>query len=183
MKKFVGGIVSGAVGVFIVLLAAGGIALVALPGQIIHAMGGKTGAEYEVIVGSLNETKGILTTAQTELGNAKSALDKANEQVVGLQGQVGELNSTITGLQGQLSSWNGLVCSHTWDDFMTPNVLATWNSAPNDFFNSIGFGVYVTQWTPNKLDTTKPFTTLIHDIEGEMVFDVSEHCLIFKDPI
>jgi hypothetical protein len=160
----------------LIVVAAGGVVVVADRPQVIHALSGKTGAEYSKVMGDLDKANG-------QIGDLQGQLKTANGQIDELNKQINTLNSTIAGLQGQIGSWNALVCSHTWAEFVTPNELTFWNDLPNGIFSSMGFELYATQWKPVVVDPSKPFTTLILDVKANIVWDVTDHCIIMKKSV
>jgi uncharacterized protein YukE len=170
-------------GLLIVLFAAEGFAIGFGRDQVIHVLNGKTVAEYQGVMDNLTTANGKIGDLQNQVGNLNGQIGDLKGQKGDLQSKIETLNSTIAGLQGQIGSWNALVCSHTWAEFATPNELTFWSDLPNGIFSSMGFELYATQWKPAVVDSSKPYTTLILDVKANIVWDVTDHCIIMKESV
>ena len=172
----------------LVIVGSGAVAL-ATPQSIIHALGGKTGIEYNDIVTTLNQTKDSLNQtkdslnqtqanlaqAQGDLEKAKSDLGTANGQISTLEGQVKDLNAFV-------DQWKKVLCQHTWAEATNKNMAFPADNKDGSLrklFNALGFDLLVTQWKYS-LDTNQPYDVLIQDLKGEIILDVTKHCLIFS---
>lgn len=178
MKKFVLGIISGGAVVFVVLLLVGGIAVAGFSGQTIHAMGGKTGAEYSKVVGDLNTANGQIGDLQTQVGNLNGQIKDLNDQIGNLNGQVKTLNT-------QLDQWKGLLCSQSWSEATDLNMVGPVNSSDGSVgkvFNFLGFNVYATQWK-DTFNANLPYEVLVKPLSGGIIFNVTKGCIILKTAV
>ncbi len=177
------GIISGGAAAFVVLLLVGGIAFMGFPGQVIHAMGGKTGAEFSTVAANLDQTKADLSKSQTDLANAQADLKNANSALDAANKQVEPLQKEVESLNKQLGRWEGLLCSQSWSEATDWGMVYYVDSDDGSFrkyLNGLGFDLLVSQWTPGRFDDKEPFTVMIMDISGEIILNVTDHCVILS---
>ncbi len=163
--------------VFLLLVVIGGaVFTAAAPDQVIHALNGKTLAEYSNLEAALNDTQAALDTATTDLGTKKTRITE-------LEGVVDDLNGQISGYQKELDKWKNLLCKETWAQATNQNNVFYLNAISGVLvrptLNELGFEVIVTQWT-SSFDPNKPFDVLLQDLRGGIILNVTDHCLVMK---
>lgn len=176
-------------GLAIVVIVGSGAVALAAPQSIIHVLGGKTGIEYNDIVttlnqtkDSLNQTKDSLSQTQDSLAQAQGDLEKAKSDLGTANGQISTLQDKVNSLTASLDKWKGLLCQHSWAEATNKNMAFPADNKDGSLrklFNALGFDLLITQWKYS-LDTNQPYDVLIQDLKGEIILDVTKHCLIFS---